>query len=48
MTEADFAIVGAGIVGLAVARELARRHPERRIVVLEREDRVAAHQTSRN
>jgi (S)-2-hydroxyglutarate dehydrogenase len=48
MREADVAVVGAGIVGLAVARELARRDPRRRVVVLEREDRVAAHQTSRN
>jgi (S)-2-hydroxyglutarate dehydrogenase len=46
--ETDFAVVGAGIVGLAVARELARRDPRRRVVVLEREDRVAAHQSGRN
>jgi 2-hydroxyglutarate dehydrogenase len=46
--EADVAVVGAGIVGLAVARELARRDARRRVVVLEREDRVGAHQTSRN
>ncbi len=48
MRDADVAVVGAGIVGLAVARELALRDPRRRVVVLEREDRVAAHQTSRN
>jgi L-2-hydroxyglutarate oxidase len=48
MNHADFAVVGAGIVGLAVARELMRRDPGRRVVVLEREDRVAGHQTSRN
>jgi L-2-hydroxyglutarate oxidase len=46
--EADVAIVGAGILGLAVARELTRREPGRRVVVLEREDRVAAHQTDHN
>jgi L-2-hydroxyglutarate oxidase len=46
--ERDVAVVGAGIVGLAVARELIRRAPGRRVVVLEREDRVAAHQTGRN
>jgi len=45
---AEVAIVGAGILGLAVARELARREPGRRVVVLEREDRVAAHQTGHN
>src|SRR5215208_4001758 len=48
MGEADIAVVGAGILGLAVARELARRAPGRRLVVLEREDRVAAHQTGHN
>lgn len=42
----DVAVVGAGIVGLAVARELQRRSPGRRIVVVDREDRVGAHQTS--
>jgi 2-hydroxyglutarate dehydrogenase len=42
----DVAIVGAGIVGLALARELQRRDPHRRVIVLEREPAVAAHQTS--
>jgi 2-hydroxyglutarate dehydrogenase len=46
--EADVAVVGGGILGLAVARELTLRDPARRVVVLEREDRVAAHQTSHN
>jgi len=44
----DVAIVGAGIVGLATADAIARRHPGFRVVVLEKEDRVAAHQTGRN
>ncbi|MGW0179791.1 L-2-hydroxyglutarate oxidase [Nocardia sp. NPDC003345] len=48
MTERVVAIVGAGIVGLAIGRELARRRPGDRIVVLEKEDRVAAHQTGHN
>lgn len=43
---ADFAVIGAGIVGLAVARELTRRNPGAVVRVLEREERVAAHQTS--
>jgi 2-hydroxyglutarate dehydrogenase len=42
----DVAVVGGGIVGLAVARELSRRG--RRVLVLEREDRLGAHQTSHN
>src|SRR6202047_3292908 len=47
-TRFDVAIVGAGILGLSVARELKRRHPGLEIVVLEREDEVAQHQTGHN
>lgn len=36
MSNADFLIIGAGIVGLSVARELKKRHPKARIVVLEK------------
>jgi 2-hydroxyglutarate dehydrogenase len=46
--ECDLAVVGAGIVGLAVARELAERHPGVTIRVLEKETEVATHQTGRN
>jgi L-2-hydroxyglutarate oxidase LhgO len=41
-------VVGAGIVGLAVAREVTRRFPGTLVTVLEKEDRIAAHQTGRN
>jgi (S)-2-hydroxyglutarate dehydrogenase len=44
----DVAVVGAGILGLATARELLRRQPDARVVVLEREDRIAVHQTGHN
>ena len=44
----EIAVVGAGIVGLAVARELARRRPQASVCVLERERRLAAHQTGHN
>ncbi|MFN2613079.1 MAG: L-2-hydroxyglutarate oxidase [Solirubrobacterales bacterium] len=43
--ESDVIVIGAGIVGLAVARELLRRHPELELDVLERESRIGAHQT---
>ena len=43
--ERDIVVVGAGILGLALARELHRRHPERSIAVLEKEDDVGVHQT---
>ena len=42
----DVAVVGGGIVGLATARELALRG--RKVLVLEREERLGAHQTSHN
>ncbi len=43
--ECDVVVVGAGIVGLAVARELASRHRGMRVAVLEREPGIARHQT---
>ena len=42
----DVVVIGGGILGLAVARELLVRRLEARVCVLEREDRLAAHQTS--
>ncbi len=41
-------VIGAGIVGLAVAREVTLRFPGARVTVLEKEPRVAAHQTGHN
>ena len=46
--ECDLAVIGAGILGLAVAREMSLRHPEISVVVLEKEDRPAVHQTGHN
>ncbi|TQM66923.1 L-2-hydroxyglutarate oxidase LhgO [Actinomadura hallensis] len=48
MADGVVGIVGAGIVGLALGREITRRRPGTRVVVLEKEDRVAAHQTGHN
>lgn len=44
----DLVIIGAGIIGLATAREAGRRFPRLRLLVLEKEDRVGAHQSSHN
>ena len=44
----DVAVIGAGIVGLATARELLLRDPGARVVVLEKEAGPAAHQTGHN
>jgi (S)-2-hydroxyglutarate dehydrogenase len=46
--DADVAVVGGGIVGLATARALGRARPGLAVVVLDKEDRVAAHQSGRN
>ena len=42
------AVVGGGIVGLAAAMELLGRFPRRSLIVLEKEERLATHQTARN
>jgi len=47
-TQYDVAIVGAGIVGLAVAREILARRPDARLVVIDKQDAVAEHQTGHN
>jgi len=44
----DFAVVGAGIVGLTTAFSLLRRFPKSRTVIIEKEKEVATHQTGRN
>jgi len=44
----DIAVVGGGILGLAVARELKLRQPDASICLLEAEGRLAAHQSSHN
>jgi (S)-2-hydroxyglutarate dehydrogenase len=46
--EWDVAVVGAGILGLAVAREVLLRRPGARVVVFEREGEPGRHQTARN
>lgn len=45
---ADFVVVGAGIVGLTIARELRQRFVAARIVVLEKEGDVGRHASGRN
>lgn len=47
-SEVDIAIIGAGIVGLAVGLELAAQFPSQRLAILEKETTVAGHQTSHN
>lgn len=44
----DYCLVGGGIVGLATALSIVRQEPDARILVLEKEDKLAAHQTGHN
>jgi L-2-hydroxyglutarate oxidase len=44
----DFIIVGGGIVGLSTAYHLKKNNPELKVIVLEKEPKIALHQTGHN
>lgn len=44
----DIIIIGAGLVGLSTAYYLQKTYPDKRILVLEKESKVAAHQSGHN
>ncbi len=44
----DVAIIGGGIVGAATLYKLQKRNPKLNIVLIEKEDRLAGHQTGHN
>jgi L-2-hydroxyglutarate oxidase len=48
MDTVDVAVVGGGIIGLATAFNLVRTFPGKKLVVLEKEHRLAEHQTGHN
>ena len=50
MTDSRYSviIIGGGVVGLAVALEITRRFPHLRLLLVEKEDRVACHQSGHN
>lgn len=48
MTATDFAVIGGGIVGLALSREIKSRFPSSSVVVLEKESDVGLHASGRN
>ncbi|MBF0613991.1 MAG: L-2-hydroxyglutarate oxidase [Magnetococcales bacterium] len=48
MTTKDFVIIGAGIVGLTIARELKHRYQDATVLVLEKEREPGKHSSGRN
>ena len=44
----DLAVIGGGIIGLATAMKLTADYPSLKVAVLEKEDKVAEHQTGHN
>ncbi|HET9794703.1 MAG TPA: FAD-dependent oxidoreductase, partial [Thermoanaerobaculia bacterium] len=48
MSTCDYLIIGGGVVGLSVARELKLRRPDARIMLIEKEDSLGAHASGRN
>ncbi len=48
MPTADVIIIGGGIVGLATAFQFSQAYPDKKAIVLEKENRLASHQTGHN
>ncbi|MFB4168907.1 L-2-hydroxyglutarate oxidase [Virgibacillus sp. JSM 102003] len=48
MESYDYLIVGGGIIGLSIARELKNRFPDESVCILEKESDVAHHSSGRN
>ena len=44
----DIIIIGAGIVGLATALKIKEKSPQKKLLIIDKEDEVAAHQTGHN
>ena len=48
MASTDFLVIGGGIIGVAIARELRRRHSDLAVTVLEKEKACGLHASGRN
>jgi len=48
MSKFDVAVVGGGIIGLATAWQISQRNRDLKLILLEKESSLAAHQTGRN
>ncbi|SPP66094.1 L-2-hydroxyglutarate oxidase [Nitrospira lenta] len=48
MSSYDFLVIGGGVIGLSIARELKSRHADARIMLIEKESACGAHASGRN
>src|SRR2546425_3246726 len=48
MVTADFLVIGGGVVGLSIARELKSRHCGSKVVLVEKEAQCGLHASGRN
>lgn len=48
MQTCDFLVIGGGVIGLSIARELRRRRPDTHVLLIEKEPTCGAHASGRN
>lgn len=48
MLTTDFLVIGGGVIGLNIARELRRKFPDQRVLLLEKEPQLGLHASGRN
>ena len=48
MDTCDFLVIGGGIIGISIARELKRRHPHATLLLIEKEEVYGLHASGRN